>query len=147
MRKIVIYILLANFVISITTHCTNNSVKTDIKKEENSVSKDSAISKGEYLVLKDNCSTCHKPDNKFQGPYYIEIADKYAADTSNISLLANSIIKGSKGKWGEIPMTAHTNLTQQEAEAMVKYIFYFKKYIIIPLNKAKTISIKQSFVT
>ena len=41
-------------------------------------------------------------------------------------MLAGKIINGGKGVWGEIPMTAHPQINQQDAEEMVKYIFTLK---------------------
>jgi cytochrome c len=42
-------------------------------------------------------------------------------------MLAEKIIKGGKGNWGDVMMTPHANVSQEDAEAMVKYIFTLKK--------------------
>ena len=82
---------------------------------------------GLALVVKSDCLTCHKIDEKLQGPPYREIANKYGdyPDTI-ISHLAGKIITGGRGVWGEIFMTAHPNLSKEDAEAMVKYVLLLK---------------------
>jgi cytochrome c len=57
------------------------------------------------------------------GPSYRDIATKYAgAPNDVITALANTIIKGGSGNWGNVPMTPHPSLSQDDAEAMVRYI-------------------------
>ncbi len=98
---------------------------------ESNVSKDNKAPKvsalnGEALVQGSDCATCHKMDDVLAGPSFKQIADKYAGDATVIPTLASSIIKGGTGKWGVTAMTAHPNITQPEAEAMVKYILSLK---------------------
>lgn len=76
--------------------------------------------KGADLIAQNDCSGCHKVDEKLTGPSFKEIAAKYT--TADVATLSKSIIDGSKGKWGEIPMTAHPSLSQEDASEMVKYI-------------------------
>ena len=40
----------------------------------------------------------------------------------NIEVLAEKIMKGGQGNWGEIPMAAHPNISMEDASAMVEYI-------------------------
>ncbi len=84
-------------------------------------------SKGLALVAGSDCLTCHKVAEKNIGPAYQEVAAKYENTDENIAMLAGKIIKGGSGKWGAIPMTPHANLSQDDAEAMVKYILLLKK--------------------
>ncbi|MFV0606294.1 MAG: c-type cytochrome [Niabella sp.] len=84
--------------------------------------------KGLDLVAKNQCTTCHKVDEKLTGPAYREVANKYAgADDAKITELADKIIKGGSGVWGEVPMTPHPNVSEEDAKAMVKYILLLKK--------------------
>jgi cytochrome c len=70
-----------------------------------------------------DCRTCHKVDEPLNGPSYREIARYYAGqDDKVVSELARKIIEGSSGQWGAAYMTPHPHLSQQDAEAMVKYI-------------------------
>lgn len=81
---------------------------------------------GAKLIEGSDCRTCHKNDVKLIGPAYKDVAKKYPSNEKNIKLLAGKIIKGGQGVWGEIPMAAHPNISQEDAEAMVKYILTIK---------------------
>ena len=83
---------------------------------------------GLALVAKNDCLTCHAVKEKITGPAYVEVAAKYAgaADTT-ITRLAQTIIQGGKGHWGEVPMTPPPTVTEDDAKAMVKYILLLKE--------------------
>ena len=91
------------------------------------ISKNPDYIKGLELVVKSDCLTCHKINEKATGPAYKEVAIKYdhAADTT-ISSIAGKIITGGAGVWGAIPMTPHPQVSQADAEQMVKYILLLK---------------------
>jgi len=61
-------------------------------------------------------------DKKSVGPSYFDVAQKYNHDAVALSRLAAKVISGGGGVWGEHAMAAHPQLTQREAEKMVKYI-------------------------
>ena len=42
-------------------------------------------------------------------------------------MLAEKVIKGGSGVWGAVPMTPHPQISQEDAEAMVKYVLLLKK--------------------
>lgn len=77
---------------------------------------------GKMLVDESDCKTCHHATNKIIGPAHKEVAERYEFNDENIKLLADRIIKGSTGVWGEIPMTAHDGLSQEDAEKMAMYV-------------------------
>lgn len=84
--------------------------------------------KGLSLVAKSDCLTCHKIDDKLTGPSYRDVANKYAGMPDTIvTHLAGKILKGGNGVWGEAYMTPHAAVSQEDAEAMVKYIMLLKK--------------------
>lgn len=90
--------------------------------------KDPAYEKGLALVAQNDCLTCHKINEPFTGPSYSQVAEKYAgADAAKIKEIAEKIIKGGTGVWGSALMTPHASLSQEDAEAMVKYILLLKK--------------------
>ncbi|NOT52670.1 MAG: c-type cytochrome [Chitinophagaceae bacterium] len=91
------------------------------------VSQNPDYQNGLALVTKSDCLTCHKIDEKVTGPSYRDIANKYGdmPDTI-ISHLAGKVISGGTGTWGQVFMTPHPNLSQADAEAMVKYILLLK---------------------
>ena len=82
---------------------------------------------GELLIAKSDCVGCHTKENKIVGPAYLDIAAKYPSNEENINLLASKIIKGGKGVWGNVPMTPHTKITEDEAKQMATYILSLKK--------------------
>lgn len=83
--------------------------------------------KGLALVGKSDCLTCHKVSEKNIGPAYKDVAAKYENTDANVKMLAEKIIKGGSGNWGAIPMTPHPALSQDDAEALAKYVLLLKK--------------------
>jgi len=81
-----------------------------------------AIAQGESLVKANDCKTCHHPINKIIGPAHTDVAKKYEFTEANVKMLAEKIIKGGSGVWGQIPMTAHADISQADAEKMARYV-------------------------
>ncbi|WP_292009722.1 c-type cytochrome [Chryseobacterium sp.] len=80
---------------------------------------------GLKLIEGTDCLACHKIDEKLVGPSYQDVANKYTeADTDH---LAQKIIEGGQGVWGEVPMTPHAGMSKENAKLMVKYILSLKK--------------------
>jgi len=77
---------------------------------------------GAKLIASSDCLGCHKEDVKLVGPAYKDVAAKYPATEANITMLANRVITGGKGHWGEIPMSAHPALSLSDAKEMTKYV-------------------------
>jgi cytochrome c len=82
--------------------------------------------RGETLIAQNDCLGCHKIEDRVNGPAYREVAEKYAGQPGIIDTLAQHIIKGHVGTWGEIYMTPHPNLSEDDAKAMVTYILSLK---------------------
>ncbi|BAV09904.1 cytochrome c551/c552 [Filimonas lacunae] len=82
--------------------------------------------KGIELVAKNDCLSCHKIEDKMLGPSYRQVANKYENNEANIKMLANKVIQGGQGVWGPVPMTAHPQLSEADAQQMIKYIFLLK---------------------
>ncbi|WP_221420242.1 c-type cytochrome [Fulvivirga sp. M361] len=94
-------------------------VKKAIPDSEEEVSE---LPEGLKLINGSDCNVCHKKDIKLVGPSYIDIANKYDKSDKVITTLAETIIKGGKGVWGEVMMTAHPSLKGEDVEKMVEYI-------------------------
>src|SRR5690606_213121 len=103
--------------------------ESDVMMEEPNIAvvDSAAAGKHEGLALIEgaDCLTCHKVDARIVGPSYQEVADKYTE--ADIDMLATKIIEGGKGNWGEIPMTPHAGMSQENAKKMVAYILTLKK--------------------
>jgi cytochrome c len=80
------------------------------------------IAAGEALVKSSDCKTCHHPTNKIIGPAHTDVAKKYDFTPANVTMLADKIIKGGVGVWGQVPMNAHPDISQADAEKMAKYV-------------------------
>lgn len=73
------------------------------------------------LANKSKCMTCHQVDKKVLGPAFKDISAKYKGQKTAEAMLADSIAKGSKGKWGAIPMPAQ-KVSPADAKALSKWI-------------------------
>ncbi|MEZ0607207.1 ThuA domain-containing protein [Fibrella sp. WM1] len=80
------------------------------------------FSTGKRLIELNDCKGCHAIDKKSIGPAYIDVARKYKGRTTRFGALAQKIITGGGGVWGEQAMSAHPQVKREEAEDMVKYI-------------------------
>jgi cytochrome c len=91
-------------------------------KEEGTAVTGDAIAQGESLVKASDCKTCHHATNKIIGPAHLDVAKKYEFTEANVKMLAQKIIKGGSGVWGQIPMTAHVDISEADAEKMARYV-------------------------
>lgn len=78
---------------------------------------------GKNIMETSDCKTCHKPNEKSIGPSFMEVAAKYKDDPKSPEYLADKIIKGGGGVWGETVMAAHPSISTGEAKQIVEYIF------------------------
>ena len=83
--------------------------------------------KGLEKVKGSDCTGCHQVERKLIGPAYADVAAKYENTEANVTMLAQKVIAGGVGVWGEIPMAAHPNLTEEDASDMARYILLLKK--------------------
>lgn len=95
---------------------------TEVKNESTEVA--SEFKKGADLIAANDCLACHKIDEKLVGPSYKEVAEKYSS--MDEATLAETIINGGSGKWGDVPMTPHPALSKEDATEMVRYILSLK---------------------
>lgn len=82
----------------------------------------STFSLGKNLIAGSDCKACHQLAAKSVGPSFTEVAKRYRDDKTAIAKLANKIIIGGGGVWGEHAMSAHPQLSREETTEMVKYI-------------------------
>ena len=76
----------------------------------------------EELLKKNACLACHTVDKKLVGPSYKEVSGKYKGQKEAVAMLADKVKKGGQGVWGPIPMPPNPNVSDADAQAMVKYI-------------------------
>lgn len=70
-----------------------------------------------------NCLNCHAFNNKLIGPSFYEINKRYPDTKINKELLEKHIREGSTGVWGKVTMPTHQELTIEETQKMVDWIF------------------------
>ncbi len=133
MKKIVISFLAIGMLASCgnnsteTTSAPNDSADKQLQEPTTTQAPDPDIEKGLELIASNDCLTCHKVDEQLVGPAYKSVADKYKGNGADIiDTLAQRVIKGSMGHWGQIPMSPHPNLDETSAKAMVKYVLSLK---------------------
>jgi cytochrome c len=73
------------------------------------------------LAKSKNCMACHAIDTKMVGPSFKDVAAKYAGQKDAEKQLAQKVIKGGGGVWGQIPMPPN-NVTEKEAQTLVKWV-------------------------
>ena len=131
MKRMMLPLLLAGFLMS----CGGGSEPK--KEEEKPAAEETAkeditanpdYQKGLALIGQSDCLTCHKVNEASTGPAYNLVAQRYAnaADTT-ITRLGKKIINGGAGDWGTVPMSPHPNISQADAEQMVKYVLLLLK--------------------
>lgn len=82
---------------------------------------------GRRMIELSDCKACHSVDKKSIGPAYREVAKRYEKERNAVKTLAQKIIDGGGGNWGEQAMAAHPQHKPEEAEEMVKYILSLAK--------------------
>jgi cytochrome c len=69
-----------------------------------------------------NCLACHQVSGKVIGPGFTEIARKYGKTPGADLQLAKKIRSGGAGVWGEVPMPANLQASEEEARLLARWI-------------------------
>ncbi|MDW3195349.1 MAG: ThuA domain-containing protein [Cytophagales bacterium] len=78
---------------------------------------------GKSLLEGSDCQACHHSVNQSVGPSLTEIANRYASEgDAVIKTLAQTVINGGSGQWGDLMMAPHPQLSERDAEKMIKFI-------------------------
>ncbi|MNK19089.1 Cytochrome c-552 precursor [compost metagenome] len=127
MRKLLLMsILIVSFSCSKSENSNNNEpISAEPEVAEPAVVTD-PIAEGKSLIEGADCLGCHKMDEKMIGPSYKEVSAKYENTPENVEMLADKIIKGSSGIWGDVPMPAHNGMSKENAKYMAQYILSSK---------------------
>ena len=126
MKKLIVF----TSVILFLAACGSNNTDTAAPTTDTPATVDTAnhadYKAGLALVAKYDCLTCHKVSEKLTGPAYVDVANKYADNEANVKMLAEKVIKGGSGNWGQVAMIAHPQVSEADAEQMVKYILLLR---------------------
>jgi cytochrome c len=75
------------------------------------------------LALQKHCDECHAVDAARIGPPFVAVAARHRAEgAAAIEPLAQKIIYGGAGNWGNVPMIPNERVTLEEARALVRWI-------------------------
>lgn len=101
------------------------------------------VSPGKTMIEAADCKACHQVDKYVLGPAFIDISKRYENKPDVIAKLATKIITGGTGVWGTTHyMTAHPQLSKDNAATIVKYILSLKEQKVTDSLPAKgTVSI------
>lgn len=115
------------------------------EKEENPQQKKVKEKTALTIIRNDDCLNCHNIEDKSVGPTYVQISQKYEADFSTISRLANKIIEGGGGIWGSEQMTKHPFLEKKDAKKIVRWIFSLNDSTVHknPMNHQPTLKFSE----
>ncbi|MEM1135704.1 MAG: ThuA domain-containing protein [Bacteroidota bacterium] len=91
-----------------------------------------ALLNAEILIEEKGCKTCHSFKEASVGPSYQQVAEKYNSSDATVKKLAQKVIKGGGGVWGERMMAANPSLLPEEAEEMVKFILAMDEQSVVP---------------
>ena len=94
----------------------------DIASTQRGADMSAFSSTGQILMNKSDCKSCHMMNKRSVGPSYIEVSNKYRGKNGAVESLAQKVIKGGAGVWGDHAMSAHPNLSVADARAIVEYV-------------------------
>lgn len=83
--------------------------------------------KGGMIINAHDCYHCHSINQKSVGPTFTQIAERYKGDAKAEELLAKKVISGGGGTWGPIAMSAHPELSVDDARKMIGFILNLSK--------------------
>jgi cytochrome c len=89
--------------------------------------KAAAVDPGLSLMRQSDCLNCHAMDTPLVGPAFLAIADKYRKQPDAPELLNQKVRLGGSGVWGQIPMLAHPQHTEDEVAIMLRWLLALEK--------------------
>jgi len=95
-----------------------------------------SFTEGRALMLKNDCKACHDVNRKIIGPPYKMVALKYKDDPAAEERLATKVINGGNGVWGEMTMSAHPQLSKEDAKSIVRWVLSLSSEQAAPANLA-----------
>ena len=86
-----------------------------------------AVDPGLSLMRQSDCFNCHAMETPLVGPAFVAIADKYRKQAGADELLNQKVRLGGSGVWGQIPMLAHPQHTEDEVAIMLRWMLALEK--------------------
>ena len=95
---------------------------TSIAQGHQAAQKQAEYARGKMLMERSDCKACHAIDRQINGPSYQAVAERYRNDEFAVRNLSQKVIKGGAGNWGETVMSAHPQLSEEDAGEIVRWI-------------------------
>ncbi len=76
------------------------------------------------IAKKDGCLVCHRIHEKYLGPSFQDIADRYRDDPDAFNKMVETTTKGGFGRWGRMPMppSEPKYVSPEDVRLMVDFI-------------------------
>jgi len=81
------------------------------------------VEPGLAMMRQNDCFNCHSVSQKIVGPALLDIANKYRGQAGALDASVQRVIKGSSGVWSPTPMLTHEQLTTDQVQMMVRWIY------------------------
>jgi cytochrome c len=89
--------------------------------------KTAAVDPGLSLMRQSDCFNCHAIESPLVGPPFVAIADKYRKQADAPEVLNRKVRLGGSGVWGQVPMLAHPQHTEDEVAIMLRWALALEK--------------------
>jgi cytochrome c len=86
-----------------------------------------AVDPGLSLMRQSDCFNCHAMETQLVGPAFLAIAEKYRKQAGADDLLNKKVRLGGSGVWGQVPMLAHPQHTEDEVAIMLRWMLALEK--------------------
>lgn len=98
-------------------------VLVQVERRDHAAEQDESLAwPGLAIMRRTTCFACHNATSASAGPPYSEVAKRYAAQLDARGKLAQKILSGGTGVWGQAVMPPHPQHTAAEAAQMVDWI-------------------------
>ena len=81
---------------------------------------------GLAMMRASTCFACHMADTPSAGPPYKAVALKYKDDPAAGERLAQKVLSGGTGVWGQLPMPPHPQHTPEQIRRMIGWVLSLK---------------------
>ncbi len=95
---------------------------TSIAQGHQAAQQAAEYTRGKTLIGRSDCGTCHAEARLVNGPAYQSIAERYRQNEFAVRNLSKKIITGGAGNWGQVVMSAHPQISEEDAGEMVRWI-------------------------
>jgi len=89
--------------------------------------KAAAVDPGLSLMRQSDCFNCHAIETALVGPTFLAIADRYRKQADAAEVLNKKVRLGGSGVWGQVPMLAHPQHTEDEVAIMLRWMLALEK--------------------